>query len=133
MNEVPIYRVPGNENALLGLPQHKITLNSSFNIRNGLSVNPSMIYLSDRYGYNYDRVLDGAVLTKKDPLVQANLFINYQNMFTKGLDVGIGVYNIFDSELDFIQAYNGGHAPLPGSSREIIFRLSYNFNFKFNK
>ena len=48
----------------------------------------------------------------------------------KGLSVGLGVYDALNQKFKFIQPYNGGHAPLPGPSREIIFRLHYNLQFK---
>ena len=48
----------------------------------------------------------------------------------KGLTVGLGVYDALNQKFKFIQPYDGGHAPLPGPSREIIFRLNYHLNFK---
>ncbi len=69
------------------------------------------------------------VFSKYNPLLLTNLFINYRDVFTKGLNLGVGVFDIFDSEYDFIQPFNGWHAPLPGPSREIVFKLSYHLSF----
>ncbi len=56
-----------------------------------------------------------------------NLFLRQQDFLTKNLDVGIGVYNLLNKDFEFIQPYDGGHAPLPDKSREFV----VNFNYKF--
>ncbi len=70
------------------------------------------------------------MIEKLKPSVFANIFILYQDMFLKGLDLGVGVYDIFDEKIKYIQPYNSGHAPLPGPSRELIVKLSYHLNLK---
>ena len=131
INKVPDYSVPTNEKALLGTPQHKITLNSSFNVYKGLSINPSLAHLGKRYAYTtYDDVEDDVVLNEMNPLTMLNIFINYRNILVDGLNIGVGAYNILNADYDFIQPYNGWHAPYPGKGTEFIFKLSYNLNFK---
>lgn len=130
LNKVETFSVPGNENALLAAPQHKITLNSSFKIDEHLSVNPSFIYMSKRYGYSSLDSTETEVISEFSPILLANLFINYNNLFTKGLNVGVGIYDILNTKFSYIQAYNNWHSPYPGTSREIILKIAYNFNFK---
>ncbi len=90
-----------------------------------------MTFLGERYAYtSYDPVADDVLPEKYDPLLLTNIYINYRNIFIKGLNFGIGAYNILDSEYSFIQPYNGWHAPVPGHGREFVFKLSYTFNFK---
>ena len=36
----------------------------------------------------------------------------------KGMDLGLGVYNLFDSDYRITQPYAGGHAPFPTLGRE---------------
>jgi len=128
INQTDDYAVPGNESALLGAPQHRIMLNGSLKIFKGFSFNPTIIFMGKRYGYtSYDIINDAPVLTEFKPVILANVFLNYRDLFTKGLDLGIGVYDIIDSDLSFIQPYNGGHSPIPTQGREYIVKLSYGF------
>ncbi|MCB4792667.1 MAG: TonB-dependent receptor plug domain-containing protein [Elusimicrobia bacterium] len=131
-NTVTSYEVTGNKDELLGFSPHKASLNSSFSLTNNLSVNPSLVYISERYGYyTYDYTSNPAgdpVLKKFDPVTFANLYFHFNNFVSvSDLTFGIGVYNILDSEYAFIQPYNGGHAPLQGPSREVVTKLTYKF------
>jgi outer membrane receptor for ferrienterochelin and colicin len=118
-----------NSNLALAFPAHKVTLNTHIELTPSLSINPSFIISSSRYGYNqYDNTGTLLILHKYPPEVLANLYLRYQNLFFKNLELGIGAYNLFNANHNFIQPYNSGHAPLPDKSREIIFRLSYQYN-----
>ncbi len=130
INKVGYYAAGEKDEVLLGTSPHKITFNSSFKIYKGVTINPSLTYLGERYAYtHYDETLDEMALSTQDPVVLANLYLNYKNIFKKGLNLGVGVYNLSDAEYDFIEPYNGWHPPLPGQSREIVFRLSYHLPF----
>jgi outer membrane receptor for ferrienterochelin and colicin len=130
VNKTDDYSVPGNENALLGTPQNRITFNGSLKLFKGLSINPTIIYMGKRYGYtSYDSIAGKPIIKEFNPIVLTNIFLNYRDFLTKRLNLGIGVYDIFNSDLAFIQPYNGGHAPLPSQGREIILKLSYGLNF----
>lgn len=126
-NQVTIYAVPGNGDILLGFPQHKATLNGSFNITSNLSVNPSVVFMSQRYGYDSVDANGVSVIRKFSPKALANLYFLYRNAFVKGLDIGAGVYDIFNQSPPFLQPYDGYHAPLPGPSREYVLKMTYNW------
>ncbi|MCP4582285.1 MAG: TonB-dependent receptor plug domain-containing protein [candidate division Zixibacteria bacterium] len=131
INEVDNYAVDGKDAIMLGTSPHKISFNSSLKLSKRLTINPSFIYMGERYAYtHFDETLDDMVFSTQDQIVLANLYFNYKHVFNSGFDFGIGVYNLLDAEYDFIQPYNGWHPPLPGSSREIIFKLSYRHNLK---
>ncbi|HBF87966.1 MAG TPA: hypothetical protein DDX39_04915 [Bacteroidales bacterium] len=130
LNKVETFSVPGNENALLAAPQHKITLNSSFKINKNFSINPSVIFMSKRYGYANLDLTETEIISEHPQVLLANIFISYNNLFTKGLNIGIGVYDILNTKFSYIQAYNNWHSPYPGTSREIVLKIAYNFNFK---
>ncbi len=128
--EVPNYQVPGNSNQLLAFPSHKINFNASINLNKHFSINPSVLFRSASYGYVTNTNPDSAalgipLLHKFEAQVFVNLFLNCNNIFVKGLSAGIGVYDIFDQQTLFIEPYNGPHAPLPGTSRELVVRLRY--------
>lgn len=109
----------------LAFPAHKFTLNAHYEITRSFSVNPSLILTTSRYGYNAMDAQGNLELHKYSPEILGNLYFRYQDALFKGFDVGIGVYNLFNIQQNYIQPYNYGHAPLPGQSREFIFKLSY--------
>jgi outer membrane receptor for ferrienterochelin and colicin len=131
-NTVDKYRVPQTTKQYVGFPAHKVTLNSSVNLFQALSINPSLVYAGKRYAYNtYDEETLEPVSTELEPYVLANLFLNYKNI-VKGLTAGVGVYDLFNANPGIPQAYNGGdgaYAPIPGRTREFVLKLSYQLNF----
>lgn len=124
------YEVPENKSVLLAFPSHKINLGAGFNITKQFSINPSVSYRGERYGYTSIDTLGNGVIEKFSPMVLANIFLRYEDLFIKGLDLGVGVYDIFDQRVKYIQPYNSNHAPLPGPSREFIVKLSYTLKAK---
>jgi outer membrane receptor for ferrienterochelin and colicin len=124
------YEVPENNTMLLAFPAHKLNFSASFDIGKHFSVNPSLTFRGERYGYTSVDTTGSAVVEKLSPMTLANLYLRYQDLFIKGLDLGVGVYDIFDQRIKYIQPYNSYHAPLPGASRELILKLSYTFKSK---
>jgi len=124
-----LYLPPNNQNVALGMPQHKATAQFSYYITNKIILNTGLIYLSkcftytslDDLGYPVEGTIKSAFL--------ANIFLNCNNLFTKNLNFSIGIYDIFNRNYDYIQAYNGFSPPFPGPGREILVKLSYNLNF----
>ncbi|MGR9044121.1 MAG: TonB-dependent receptor plug domain-containing protein [Gammaproteobacteria bacterium] len=105
----------------LGFPTHKATLNAHFKISPSFSANQTLIFVSDRYGFHGDR------LTHHGPAWIYNIYFRYQNLLTQGLEVGLGVYDLFNERFEFVQPYHGGHPALPGPSREVLLKLSYRY------
>ncbi len=127
INQIEDYAVTGNEHLFLAAPQHKATLLSTVKLTKKIKVTFSSIFYSKRYAYNtYNETDDDIILSEEKPLVFANIFFSYDNLFIKGLNLGAGVYNIFDAQYSFSQAYNGWHSSIPGKSTEYIVRLNYN-------
>jgi len=124
-NKVDLYAVSPNNAQTLAFPASKICLNAGYRSKK-ITINPTLIYLSERYAYA-DPSLSTPV--KLESVVLFNLFVNFNNVF-KGLSIGVGAYDIANSKYEFIQPYNGGHAPLPAGGREFIVKLSYNLNTK---
>ena len=127
-NDVEYYVVPGNGNVLLGFPAHKLNLNSSFQLRKDFTVSPSASWIGKRYQYASVDVNDETVVSTSDDKILLNLFFNYTGL-VKGLSIGAGVYDLLGQNYDFIQPYNGFHAPLPGTGREYVLRVIYNLPF----
>ena len=111
----------------LAFPTHKTTLNTTFNLSSNLSLNTSLIFYSPRYGYDGKDENGNSYLKKFPASSLVNLFLRYQPTGFKNGDVGIGMYDIFADNNTVIQPYNGGHNPLPTTSREIVFKIGYKF------
>jgi len=124
-NEVAYYQVTGNNNAYLAAPQNKITLNSCFDVFKDFSVSPSFNFFGKRSSYTTKDSISSVI----NPTILINLYFNYSNLFTKGLNLGFGIYNIFDKPYQYIQPYNGGHSPYPAQSREFVVKLTYELQF----
>lgn len=116
-----------HDKAHLAFATHKASLSSSFNLTPKLSLNPSLLWYGSRYAYTQMTEAGQNTLKHYKPTLLMNLFLRQQDFLTKNLDVGIGVYNLLNKDFEFIQPYNGGHAPLPDKSREFV----VNFNYKF--
>lgn len=110
-----------HKNMNLGFPTHKATFNHTFNFTSDLSFNHNLIFFSDRFGYS------GSVLTHYKPDWIYNIYLRYQNMPLKGFEMGLGLYDVFNSRCQYVQQYNGSHPPLPAESRELMLRFSYKF------
>lgn len=124
-NNVQLYQVAGVKNSLAGFANHLANLNASVNIYKGFSINPSMSFVGERYAYTSIASDSTPVAEKLNPMVLFNLYLNVNDFFTKGLTIGAGVYDLLDQRYSYVQAYNGGLPPLPGTGREIVVRLSY--------
>jgi outer membrane receptor protein involved in Fe transport len=126
-NKVAFYEAETNGNALLGAPQHKATLNSSIKIGKSLTINPSLVYKSGTWAIGSVDLADNGVPKEFDSKLLFNVYLMYRDLFIKGLNAGVGVYDILNQRDDFYQPYRGNHAYIPGPTREIILKISYSF------
>ena len=129
-NEVPDYQVSGKSGIAVAFPAHKINLNSNFNLFGRFWLGASGSFMSARYAYASIDSTGTAQIEKFSPVFLANLYVSYEDMLVKGLTAGVGCYDLFDQRFLYLQPYNGYHAPLPGTGREIIVKLSYQLNLK---
>jgi outer membrane receptor for ferrienterochelin and colicin len=123
-NHVDLYQVPQNGRALLAAPQHKGTVQASVQLYRGLMLTGTLIATSRRYAQALDP--SGTVGVEALPArVLANAYLRYQDLFTEGLSIGFGVFNLGGTSYPYVQPYLGGHANLPGQQREYVFRVTY--------
>ena len=127
-NPIPEFQVSGKGDVFLAAASHKITLDSRYQVNSRLSLNPSAIWTSPRYGYDYD---PSVVANPGDPQkslqkfnseLTLNVFMNYK---TESLTLGAGVFDVLDIQHQYIQPYDGGGAPLPGPGRMLYMKLTY--------
>jgi outer membrane receptor protein involved in Fe transport len=121
-NGVAFYDAGADSSSLLAFARDKFTLSASIRLSPDFSVNPSAVYYAGRRGYY------AAGRTRSfDDIMLANIYFSRKNLLSGRMELGLGVYDVFNSGYGYIQPYNGGHAPLPGPSREIRARASYRF------
>lgn len=126
-NTVSLYEVPNQPDILLGFPKHKFTLNSNINIFENFSINPSLIFFSQRNGvFELDKD-ENSIIKEFEPVFLFNLNLIYKNFFFKGVNASISGHNLLNQTYHYIQAYNGTHAPISGASTEISFNIGYDF------
>ncbi len=122
LNEVPLY--DSGQDVLRAVPAHKLALSARFNATSHLSVAPTLVLISERYGWL--GAANGKV-EREPPAVLAGVAGVYRDVFFDGLDATLAVHNIFDTEYRYLQPYDGGHAPLPAGGRELLVRVAYRF------
>lgn len=120
--------VPGNRNVTLGTAQNKLTLLGSINIGSKIYLSPSINFLDKRYGYSSVDSNDNGILTVYKPQLLLNAYIGSNNL-VKNFAFGIGVSNITNEQILYLQAYNSLHAPLPGMGREFYLKVNYKLPF----
>jgi outer membrane receptor for ferrienterochelin and colicin len=130
LNEVDLYAVPGRDDLLLAFPAHRLTLTGAVRVTDHFSIAPTMVFSTERFGMAGRDAAGNPLVRRFEPSVLLNLYLSYRDLGIKGLDIGFGVYNVLGADVPFVQPYDGGHAPLPGPSREYLGRISYTFTFE---
>ncbi|KOY86373.1 hypothetical protein AD998_09645 [bacterium 336/3] len=126
-NETPNYQVidaNGNvdKTIYLGVPNHKLTLNTHLKVNNKFYFNPMMMYFSKKYTYLFNNNLD-LVLTEFKPEFHVNLSAYF--VANDQLKINFGIYNLLGQNLWFINPYNSGDNPIPEHKQEILLQISY--------
>jgi outer membrane receptor protein involved in Fe transport len=116
---------------LLGMPTHKFTLSGKLVMNKHLSLGGSMVFLSSRYAFtSATDLLDGVGTIGYVPeSAQITAWLGVDSIFNTGLSAQLGVGNVLDSKILYVQPYDGGVAPLPGRGREVFLRLTYSLEF----
>lgn len=129
-SQIDDYSVEGNNKLSLGFPAHKANAVLTVKLPASLVFNTSVKYRSKSYAaelydstgvLNYNEVAAG---------VYINTYLYCKHLFVKGLSVGVGVYDILNTGIYYVQPYAGGHAPLPGIGREFYFKVKYSFGIE---
>lgn len=107
----------------LAYPGQKFTAQCRFRTTDKQSFSATLIGLSAAYGFNGN--FDAPAYTRYEPVAQMNVFYSFRDVFIKGLQVGVGVFDLTNSRYRFIQSYDSGHMPIPAMSREWVIKISY--------
>ena len=109
----------------------QVAFYSSIHLPRKMSLNPSIVILSGRYGYR-DPAEEEYAPERFDSTYLANMNFRWKDLVSEGLELDLGVYDIFGQNFEYIQPYKGSHAPLPGPSREFRVRFGYRWSFASN-
>lgn len=124
--------VETNKNSSLGIANHKMAFIGTLNLSSKFFISTSASFLGKRYGYTSLDSLENGVISTFNPQLILNQFITYKNS-EKGLILSMGINNLTNEKIIYIQPYNSLHAPLPGMGREFIFKISYTIKSKWLK
>ncbi len=125
INRVPAYAVADHPELLVGFAGHKVGASAQLRLARDVVVTPSVIVLSDRWGYDHVDGTGAPALGRLGAAATVDLFATWRDAFARGLELGLGVRDLLDVAAPYIQPYDGGHAPLPGAGREIMARVRY--------
>ncbi len=125
--EVDTYDVALDSNSYRAFARNKVAGLLRYALTDNLSIAPSVLLLDSRYGTRTADPDGTFTLDEFDPVLLCNLYIGYTFSTVKGLEAGLGLYNLGGQNFDYIQPYDGGHAPLPGMAPEIMGRVLYKF------
>ena len=121
------YKLKQTDDYFLGAPINKLSFLSNLNISKHLYISPSFDLIGERHYLLW--VADQTALKEsKGSDFLINLFVNYK--IIRSLNLGVGVYDLLNTKSPFIMPYQRGYNPFPGSSREFILKLAYNFETK---
>lgn len=119
---VPDYEVPGS-GALLAAAQHKLTARVVWEVYRKITVAPSLALTAEQYGYTAESPDVPESLPVKALI---GLSVAAEDLGgIMGLGASLTAHDLLDQVEAFPQPYFGGHAPLFGSGRQVVLRVSY--------
>lgn len=124
-NQVDLYAVPGRDDVTSGFPAYTVSAHGRVGIADHLVLGPSAIYIGPVWG---PMGLDGAgdvVFGVEDPALLLGVFATRSDLAVRGLDIGLGVHDLLDRGVQFVERSNIAHAPLPGPTREYALHVEY--------
>ncbi|MFT3835981.1 MAG: TonB-dependent receptor plug domain-containing protein [Myxococcaceae bacterium] len=125
--DVPNFlQVDGTRTRLVGMPGHKFTLFGHLKLPKNFSLNATSLLLGERKGSDANglQVIYPAAL-----VINANVrWEAPDTTFARGFFASAGVDDALDAHPAYIQAYNGGHPPIPGRGRDFFLRVGYTFS-----
>jgi outer membrane cobalamin receptor len=127
------YAVPGNTKVFVGIPQSKFTLIAGVDITKNMSFNTTVNSFGERFAYTQLDAQGSPQIAQLDAYTLLNANLAYNNLFTSGIFLSLGVYDLLNEKPSIPQAYNGDRSPLSGRSREVMVKLAYSIPFNKEK
>jgi hypothetical protein len=124
-NRVAAYAVAGDAGRLVGFAGHKVTATARLRPTRHVVISPTVAWYSQRAAYDGTEAPGEPAAGRIAPATYADLYVGWQDLGAKGLELGLGIRDAFDARIFYVQPYQGGHAPLPGNGREVWLTLRY--------
>ena len=124
------YQINEDRKSFLGIPNHKVGFMSNIILTEYFSINPSLVYLSQKYAVSgVANANDEYPVSVLDAKYLVNFNLRYRDLFFEGFEANLGIYDIFNQKVNYVQPYKGGLTPLPGTGTEVVLRLAYALAF----
>ena len=123
-NEVASLAVEGDRDMLLGIPDMKLNVNLSRKVGEKGSLNINYSYIGERYGCVEDFFFVCGVPQKFSEDSQLDFYYLY---VSENWEWGLGVQDASSNELETIQPYTGGYAPIKTLGRRYQLSFAYHF------
>jgi len=120
-NRVSAYDVPGHDGVLLAFPQHKLAMAGSLQLYRGLSLDPVGRDLRPAVRLHVGDASGTPMIGREGRRRSSNANLLYRNAFGMGSSLPRACSTSPTSAPTTLQPYNGGHPPLPGPGRELVF------------
>ena len=118
-----------HQGSLLALPNQRLSLSGYAKLPAGFTLAPTLHLFGPRARTDGVDAAGATQYAREPTQLLVHLFLQRQDAFVKGLDLGLGVYNLLGADFRYVQPYDGGHAPLPGQDRELMVRAGYTLPF----
>jgi outer membrane receptor for ferrienterochelin and colicin len=115
-----------DKSVTLGTAQYKFSLLASINLGKHYFITPSAQFLGKRYGISSLDSAGNNVIQTFPAQIVLNVFAG--STAIKNITLGVGINNISNQNIFYIQAYNSKHAPLPGLGRNFYVSLKYHLS-----
>ncbi|NVK43210.1 MAG: TonB-dependent receptor plug domain-containing protein [Oceanospirillaceae bacterium] len=116
--------VDNQTDAILGIPNHMLKLNTEYHLTKENSLNLNGAVISSRFACVEDNNLICGTPKKLNEEYDFNVFYRHSHA---NLHYNLGVANILDSSVKYVQPYRGSQSPIPGLSRRLLLDVQYDF------
>ncbi len=118
-----------NKKQLIGFAANKATFSSVMECTKNITFSASLVAVGERYAYNTTDTAGVMMQQLMQPNFIANLSLCVHSLNKiKGFSMAFGFYDVLNSGYAYIQPYDGGHRPMQAPGRELMIKLSYNWN-----
>ena len=122
------YEVPDVNKSLLGIANQKFFMIMTGSISRDISLSAQVIAKGKRYYIGYINAANQPVYQSEGGSTKINITFEWKHCLHRNISVSTGIYNVFNTQEKYIQPYNSLHAPLPGTGRELMVRVSFQLN-----
>jgi outer membrane cobalamin receptor len=125
-NKLEELNVEGHSKQFVAFPNTKMNFFIAYKVTPSFSASTTITWQNERFAYSKtDPNSEELIPIRYQPVLFGNIFLQYQNIAKTGIDVGLGVYNLFDTPSVFLYPKNVNVVPLADQGREFLIRLRY--------